>query len=148
MRIVFRVLVGAWSLAGWASTPKMPDFSRYPATTTYSGPIHPVVLSSDKYERQFRTQLRNGIKRGVNFAGEYVVVSWGCGSSCVENAVVSAKTGKVCDWFESCGDDHFRKNSRLIILNPPDGTDHGLCTPGALVWNGKKLEEIKLDSQK
>lgn len=101
-----------------------------------------VDLASDKRARMFKTRLREGMKQGVNFAGEYVVVSWGCGSSCVENAIVNAKTGKVCDWFESCGDDHFRKDSRLIILNQPDGEDHGLCTPGALVWDGHHLVEL------
>jgi hypothetical protein len=33
----------------------------------------------------------------TNFAGRYVVISWGCGSQCVLMAIVDAKTGIVYD---------------------------------------------------
>lgn len=138
----FLFLLGA-ALKG--EGPKLPAFSAFPAKSVYTGPVHPIALSKDKYERQFRTRLREGMKQGVNFAGEFTIISWGCGTSCVENAIVNAKTGRVCAWFESCGDDHFRKDSRLLLLNPPDPKDQDpsrLCTPEALVWDGQKLREI------
>ena len=62
----------------------------------------------------YRTRIRNGVlkgegvmadseskrfltKPGTNFAGKYVVITWGCGSQCVMMAIVDAATGKIYD---------------------------------------------------
>lgn len=34
-------------------------------------------------------------RRGPNFAGHYVLVQWGCGSNCMEAALIDANTGNV-----------------------------------------------------
>jgi hypothetical protein len=36
-------------------------------------------------------------KVGPNFAGHYIVVQWGCGTSCVMMVIVDALTGKIYD---------------------------------------------------
>ncbi len=55
----------------------------------------------------FRTRIRDGVAKGLgvmregkeqpgpNFAGQYVVIEWGCGSECGRMAIVDALTGKV-----------------------------------------------------
>jgi hypothetical protein len=45
----------------------------------------------------FRTQLRNEVKYGPNFAGHYTLARWGCGAGCVSVAVMDAVSGEV--WF-------------------------------------------------
>ena len=45
----------------------------------------------------FRTQLRNSVQYGANFAGHYTVARWGCGAGCVTVAVMDAASGVV--WF-------------------------------------------------
>ncbi|WP_022952245.1 hypothetical protein [Leucothrix mucor] len=45
-------------------------------------------------EPRFEYELLQALGSPVNFAGEYAVAKWGCGSSCETGAVVSKKTGK------------------------------------------------------
>lgn len=60
-----------------------------------------------------------------NFAGHYILTTWGCGTSCLMGAIIDARTGKVHWWnFSICCwpfdvDDKFqpielRLNSKLI----------------------------------
>ena len=69
-------------------------FQEYPITTTFRGPAAPARIDSARYGRMFRTRLREGARRGPNFAGEFTVVTWGCGTSCQFVAVVNARTGR------------------------------------------------------
>jgi hypothetical protein len=71
-----------------------PDFKRYPVLTIYDGAPAKVILATPE-ERNFRTRLRETQTMPVNFAGEYVFTSWGCGSGCSHGAAVSHRTGKV-----------------------------------------------------
>jgi hypothetical protein len=85
---------------------------------------------SDPRARRFRTVLREAAKEGPNFNGHYRVVSWGCGTNCIEWAVIDLAGGdvwmapdplvscwfpdgapdaKVPDWFA------LRINSSLLI---------------------------------
>jgi len=73
----------------------------------------------------FRTRLNAASESGeVNFAGHYILTTWGCGSGgCVEGAVINALTGDIV-WLplEACcnrkGEDgyHFRADSSLLVL--------------------------------
>ncbi|HEV2800427.1 MAG TPA: hypothetical protein VGW12_08020 [Pyrinomonadaceae bacterium] len=60
----------------------------------YRGRIAPVRLDTRR-ARMFRTRLREDSRAGVNFAGHYTVVFWGCGTGCAQLAVVDARTGSV-----------------------------------------------------
>ncbi len=69
-------------------------FALYSVDTIYSGKAAKPDLT-DKHAAMFRSRLRDAMQRPVNFAGEYVLTTWGCGTACVDGAVVSLKTGKV-----------------------------------------------------
>lgn len=103
----------------------VPRFKDYPAEV-YSGPTAPLVLS--RADREYRTRLRWAAKNvKPNFAGHYILTTWGCGTECLVGAVIDAKTGKVYNWdFSLCcwgiTDDHFnaiefRADSRLIVFS-------------------------------
>jgi hypothetical protein len=47
--------------------------------------------------RQFHTVLREAASQGANFNGHYRMVGWGCGTNCIEWAVIDLIDGKV--WF-------------------------------------------------
>lgn len=47
------------------------------------------------FERRFRAKLLNAATAAPNFAGHYRLVTWGCGSECIEGAVVDLSTGRV-----------------------------------------------------
>jgi hypothetical protein len=68
--------------------------------------------------------LRNAVKGPVNFAGEYVLATWGCGTSCLTGAAVNARTGQViflphsvCCWnVDADNPMDYRAESSLIIF--------------------------------
>src|SRR6185369_11667024 len=76
---------------------KIPRFEDYPARNMYKGPNARLVLT--RADMTFKTRLRVAAReRKTNFAGHYIVTTWGCGSACVDGAVIDAKTGKVYWW--------------------------------------------------
>ncbi|MDQ1612716.1 MAG: hypothetical protein QOG00_2647 [Pyrinomonadaceae bacterium] len=77
-----------------ATKRESPRFSDYPVKEIYRGRIAPVILDS-KRARMFRSRLREDSRAGVNFAGHYTAVFWGCGTGCAQVAVVDARTGRV-----------------------------------------------------
>jgi hypothetical protein len=116
--LIFLLLLPVMSMAEQADVPKFRD---YPAANVYKGKHANVVLATAE-EKAFRTRLREASKQAVNFAGEYVLSTWGCGTDCQYGAAVSLKTGHVvflpgtiCCW-EGEGDRlEFRTNSRLLV---------------------------------
>ena len=116
----------------------VPHFKDYPAGEIYKGPTAPLVLTRN--DLTYKTRLRSAAKnQKPNFAGHYILTTWGCGTECVDGAVIDAKTGKVyrwdftiCCWWKPGIDDNFkpiefRTDSRLIIFsgrrNEKDGDD-------------------------
>ena len=73
---------------------KTPTFARYPAKVEKFKNIR-VNLQSNKRARMFRTNLRNDAKEGVNFAGHYILATWGCGTNCGDSAIINARNGRV-----------------------------------------------------
>ena len=71
-----------------------PRFEDYPAKP-YAGPNAAVDVRSDRRSRMYRTQLSSWAREKPNFAGHYIVATWGCGMSCTQIAVIDALTGKV-----------------------------------------------------
>jgi hypothetical protein len=68
----------------------------------------------------YQTRLREGAKKGPNFAGYFTLVSWGCGSSCQEWAVIDARTGRVFDRIlRTTAGSEFYLNSRQLIADSP-----------------------------
>jgi hypothetical protein len=100
-----------------------PHFEEYPATS-FSGRTGKVHLE-DARSRQYATMLRDASRRKPNFAGHYVLASWGCGASCIMSAAIDAKTGTVtwlpftvCCWETNIREPlEFRPNSRLLIVH-------------------------------
>lgn len=101
------------------------QFKDYPSVAIYSGSrAEPDITGSE----MFRTRIRWTKRDPVNFAGEYVLSTWGCGLQCVMGVAVNARTGKVvslpgsiCCWkgnysIGELGQVIFRENSRLLVL--------------------------------
>ncbi len=99
----------------------VPQFIDYPVTSGYIGKPAPVILDS-KDKKMFRTTLREAAKEPPNFAGNYVLTTWGCGTYCITGAVVNLRTGEVvflpgsiCCWQGEGERLIFRLNSRLLV---------------------------------
>ena len=69
--------------------------------------------------------LRATEGRKPNFAGHYVLTSWGCGASCTMSAAIDTGTGTVswlpftvCCWAPEIAEPlQFRADSRLLIVH-------------------------------
>jgi hypothetical protein len=126
----------------------VPDdlFTKYPVKTSFEGrPVPPVL--ADPSARRFRTRIREGVAKGVVFAGHYEVAVWGCGAGCLSFAIVDAVTGKVNFFPATVSQDNeagerltYRENSRAIhvigSLNEEDSVDRWY------VWNGKEFDLV------
>ena len=145
-----------------AQTGAAPRFGDYPARV-YKGSAARVNVSSTKVARMFRTALREGAKEGVNFAGHYTVVQWGCGAGCVRTAFVDAKTGAVFFpkelaafgvWFWDNNEEalQFKPDSRLIVLSgfPASEGDKDSPKTGLYYyeWTGRRLRLVKFVEKK
>jgi hypothetical protein len=80
------------------------EFARYPAEPRPTGKAAAPRLTGKA--GRFRTVLREEFARPANFNGHYRVARWGCGTNCIEWAIVDLRSGKV--WMApkpvlSCG---------------------------------------------
>ena len=113
---------------------KTPTFSQYTVPVEKIRSI--TVDISTRSARMYRTNLRNAAKEGVNFAGHYIVTTWGCGTNCQVGAIIDARNGRVYFpaqlagfgvGFESwLGEDdplEFKPDSKLLILKGYDNSE-------------------------
>jgi hypothetical protein len=137
-----------------------PQFESYSVSPQFEGRAHSAVLGTP-LDRKYRTAIKNGLANGVNFAGHYVIVIWGCGTGCKGFVVVDAKTGVVYDpafdevdyhYPESAESDagwhrypdllNYRKESALLIV---EGCLRGKQCGRTYFVMGKGLEQLAYD---
>ena len=103
--------------------------SASPSFDAYHVPYQPVqppaqVKLADAKSRQFKDELEYFADQPVNFAGHYVLASWGCGASCIIAAAIDERTGNVtwlpftvCCWATDVTEPLiFRRDSELLII--------------------------------
>jgi hypothetical protein len=150
-----------FSAAAPAQDGAAPDFKSYPAAA-FKGRAAALKLTT-REARGYRTRLREGARRAVNFAGHYKLHTWSCGTGCLQTAFIDAKTGEVffpkeLDGFIACyyGDKpvesleealQFRKGSRLIRMSgyPYSERDKSEPKKGLYYyeWDGGDLKLVK-----
>jgi len=98
-------------------------FSEF-SDVVYTGKLAAPNFKTDRAAYMFRTQIRDQCKsKGVNFAGHYTVVKWGCGSDCQTVAIVDRLDGEIYYSKLSEINDEIaygfksRPDSRMLILN-------------------------------
>ncbi|ENX34018.1 hypothetical protein F889_02682 [Acinetobacter colistiniresistens] len=107
---------------------KPPKFTDYPASL-YKGSTAQLDMT-DAYARLFKTRLSQGLKEKPDYAGEYVVVGWGCGAMCYSLTLISKKTGKILQTFGG------ETGEKLIDTQPNSLL---LITHGSVKVNGKDI---------
>jgi hypothetical protein len=138
-----------------------PRFQDY-AAPVFKGRAAPLKLTTPE-ARGYRTRLREGARRAVNFAGRYKLHTWSCGTGCLQTAFIDARTGAIffpaeLNGFIACyyGDKpvdsleealQFQKGSRLIRMSgyPTSERDKPEPKKGLYYyeWDGKSLRLIK-----
>ena len=145
-----------------AQTSATPRFEDYPVQV-FKGRMAALKLSGSE-ARNFRTRLREGAQQGVNFAGHYTIVQWGCGTACLQVAFIDAKTGAVFFprelngfgvwfWGEKDYDAvQFKPDSRLLVVSGfPASEGEGDEPKSGLYyyeWTGTRLRLVKLVEKK
>jgi hypothetical protein len=84
---------------------KAPRFEDYPVTGIFtSTPTSPKIVASSQLDME---KIRNGVEKGwgvfhgdtekpgANFAGNFILIRWSCGTQCLAMAIVDAKNGNV-----------------------------------------------------
>jgi hypothetical protein len=118
--------------------------------------------------RSYRTRLREGARRAVNFAGHYKLHTWSCGTGCLQTAFIDAKTGEVffpeeLNGFILCFFDsetvahdledslQFQKGSRLIVMSGYPFSERGKDEPKKGLyyyeWTGRELKLLKFEAK-
>ena len=116
----------------------------------YTGKLANPDFTSNPEAKMFITRITEGCKEGVNFAGHYTLIYWGCGTSCQYGVVVNRKTGEIFDGYQTSLGSSFKANSKLILKNSGlmyDGSDyflinHNSATLEVEVWDKNKFVSI------
>lgn len=137
---------------------KLPAFSQYPAQVEKAR-ITKIDFRKYPEARTYKTRLSSGLIQGVNFAGHFVIVGWGCGTGCTNAAVIDTRSGRViwpnefANVDATYGDGYsdiqidFRKNSRLLIIHGRPGSfneNDPLPVSGDhyFIWNGARFRKV------
>ena len=106
-------------------------YEDFPADTNYNGKLAGPDFSTDDAARYFRTRIKEGCKnKGINFAGHYTIIEWGCGTSCQLMAIVNRKNGRIIfsdipfDTLDGHSGLGYRKDSRMLIVNTDALEEH------------------------
>lgn len=122
-------------------------FKDYPAQVYHGRMVKKADRNSNPAARQFRTRIAYTYKKGINFAGHYCFVYWGCGTECQSSVILDVINGKVYDGVVATGGYDFQKNSRMLMVNPPDSSNSynsrcSYCVPEIYVWDDVKKKFI------
>lgn len=126
------------------------SFNDFKVAHLFDSKKAPIKYNSNITARRYKTVITEAYnKEGQNFAGHYCFTYWGCGSPCQESALVDLEDGKVYDGPAASLAYAFKKNSTMLIVNPPDSAgfyeDCAYCIPAIWIWNeNKKLFEERL----
>lgn len=93
--ILLTLLLTTYATVGQSRpTDKPLRFEDYAAHEKWDGTA-PLVKFQTRSDREFRTQFVNASKEPPNFAGHYRVVTWGCGTDCLEGGIVDLSNGQL-----------------------------------------------------
>jgi len=139
------------------------EFERIKFVTKYKFDDFPVIKIDSKklnlklntninsFTKSYKTMINESFEfEEINFAGKYVLNYWGCGSPCAVGIAINARNGKLIEIPTSSVGYQFQKNSRLLIVNPPDSLNYYIkdcayCKPELYLLDTIKNKFIKLE---
>ena len=116
----------------------------------YEGKLADPDFSTNPDTKRFITRIKNECAKGINFAGQYTLVTWGCGSPCQSGVVVDRKTGVIFGGYGTSLGSEFRKDSKMIIRNVGaiDTTRNlidvcAYCEVNHKIWTGREFKKVE-----
>ncbi len=136
-------------------------FEDFPAAENMEGkPAAPVFKRAK--DKLFRTQIRDQVATGMNFAGRFTIAGWGCGTECVNGTMVDDKLGTILDlpfdtitWGPGRFEDgavwpsdkfepiEFKPSSRLLVLHGCNAEKRDSCGVYYYEWTGSQFKLLK-----
>ncbi|PVW11503.1 hypothetical protein [Marixanthomonas spongiae] len=115
----------------------------------YNGELVEPDFEKFPWAKRNITRIKEECKNGINFAGKYTLVIWGCGSPCQSGVIVDRTNGKIYnDYFSTYGSE-YKKDSSLIIFNSAlidEKTQlmslHNIVEVSTEIWNGTEFKKI------
>ena len=158
--LAFLLLISVCTVAGQT---KPPGFGKYRVAVEKRKNVK--VDLSTRDARMYRTNLRNAAKKGVNFAGHFIVATWGCGTNCSESGVIDARTGRAyfpaelagagfgfCDLPDETEPLVYKPDSRLVVLSGYKGGElekrNSRCGVYYLEWMGTRFSQVRFIQKK
>lgn len=117
------------------------------------------VYVADESRDEFFARVRSAAEGKRTFAGDYAIVGWSCGASCVGSAIVNARDGRVtllpfsaamCRGQEA-NQLKFRARSRLLVVHgalewhakPGEAPVDWECGEHFFEWDGNSLRKVE-----
>ena len=124
------------------------SFEVYPVDV-FKGKLTAPNFDSNPASKNFITRIKAACEGGINFAGHYTLVEWGCGTACQTGVLVDRKTGEIHVRPSSSLGTDFKPNSNLIIFNTGAiNTKTNLIWVSGHselrfeIWNGEKFTPV------
>lgn len=100
------------------------QFENFKVDKVYKGKLASPDFTTDPNAKRFISMIKMGCKEeGVNFAGHYTIVEWGCGTFCAEMAIIDRISGKIIysqipfDKSDGHSGADYKTDSRMLIIN-------------------------------
>ena len=115
------------------------SFAEFRSNLRQSGDPAEINFGHNQTAKQYKTIISEAYRKKTDlFAGNYVFVRWGCGTSCQQCAIIDLKDGEVYNGPPASLGYDYRADSRLLIVNPPDSAgfiaDCSYCSPEFWIW--------------
>ena len=123
-------------------------FKDFQTKEIYKGKLANPDFRTDPNAKYFITRIKEGCENnGVNFAGHYTIIEWGCGAGCQQMAVVDRMNGKIIfskipfDTLDGHCGLNYKIDSRMIVVNTEAISDYeGYARD---YWRKPEVYEIK-----
>ncbi len=118
------------------------QFENYKVEKIYKGQLAAPDFKTSTAAKQFTSIIKDGCKNtGVNFAGHYSIVEWGCGRFCEQMAIVDRKTGQIIyteipfDKQAGYSGSIYQTDSRMLVINAGSLSEAEGYDPGYRRWD-------------
>lgn len=123
----------------------------------YEGDIATIDFSTNPLAINFEEIIKTNVESvGVNFAGNYNIVTWSCGPLCQNSAIIDVRNGVIHAYgIISAYGLSFSADSTLLIINPRENmsgnlggddaiieTDYYIFIDGELELQGKEFADV------
>jgi hypothetical protein len=154
--LVLMALAATLAVAQQSGGDQTPSFSAFKVPEYKKKPAPAKILT--RFDRQFRAAIREGARKGPNFAGHFTIVSWGCGTGCNSFVIVDAASGQIY-WtapFSTIGMPYegaksgreyggldYKADSRLLVADGCPEDDNDKCGTHYYEWRNGSFRSIQ-----